>query len=79
MFYNGDEKRFENVVISHISTDGELVYATKNVSDSEYELLILDNGKFKSIEEKALNIVGINSIGTELMYTTADGTFVYVD
>lgn len=79
VYYNGKEEIYENIVISHLSSDGKLAYATKSVSKTEFQLFVLQNSQLKIIDEKAMNIVGLNSTGTELVYITAEGTFVYVD
>ncbi len=75
-----NEKAVDGVVISHISNDGRYMYATKHTSKDEFKLsVIYQNGESRLIEEKATSIIGLNADGTELMYTSADGTFVCVE
>ncbi len=76
----GTEKCIEGVVISHISQDAKYIYTTKHTSENEFRLsVVLENGDSKLIEEKATSIIGLNASGTELMYTSAEGSFISVD
>lgn len=80
LYSNGENaKTYENVIISHISKDGELVYATKNTSEKNYELMLIDGDDLINCQKGVNNIVGLNIDGNELMYTTENGTFVMVD
>lgn len=78
-YADNDIKTFENVIISHISKDGKYVYATKNTSEKNYELMLIDGDDLISCQKGVNNIVGLNIDGNELMYTTKNGTFVMVD
>ncbi len=80
----GKEVKVSDVVISHISDKGDYIYGVRytNAEDesTKFDLLLIDDaGKTNVISENVTSINGLNATGTEIMYSTAEGTFVCIE
>ncbi len=74
-----DIQKYDGVIISHISEDGNIVYMSKHVSKDEFELYVSVDGKEPElIEKKATSIIGLNANGTEMMFTNVNGTSILI-